>query len=173
MASDTLNKHVLQMLSHLNKYPIPDPQMVRDFNWFIKKYNLSVQSGEVTPPTIGGNGSGSPTIIETIIEVNGGALSRFPGSSPNGFAITPPTDKRLYGIMIIIQGTTSQSFSYNNGDLDVSITLGAEEIIGDITAGNVPTTPPFENPFYIFCDNTGSTPNDLSALTLTVKLYTA
>ena len=75
--------------------------------------------------------------------------------------------------MIIIQGTTSQSFSYNNGDLDVSITLGAEEIIGDITAGNVPTAPPFENPFYIFCDNTGSTPNDLSALTLTVKLYTA
>jgi len=75
MASDTLNKHVLQMLSHLNKYPIPDPQMVRDFNWFIKKYNLSVQSGDVTPP-IGGNGNSGNT-QETIDALNNVIFSEF------------------------------------------------------------------------------------------------
>lgn len=77
MASDTLNKHVLQMLTHLNKYPIPDPQMVRDFNWFIKKYNLSVQSGEVTPPTIGGNSNSGNTqdIIDAVNNVIFSGLS--------------------------------------------------------------------------------------------------
>jgi len=53
MSVDTLNKNVLKMLSHLNKYPIPDPQMVKDFRWFINTYNLSVKSGEVTAPGSG------------------------------------------------------------------------------------------------------------------------
>jgi len=74
MSVDTLNKHVLQMLSHLNKYPIPDPQMVKDFNWFIKKYNLSVQSGEVTPPNIGGNGN-TQDIIDAVNDVIFSGLS--------------------------------------------------------------------------------------------------
>jgi hypothetical protein len=39
MLVDTLNKNVLKMLSHLNKYPIPDPQMVKDFRWFVNKYD--------------------------------------------------------------------------------------------------------------------------------------
>lgn len=70
MSVDTLNKHVLQMLSHLNKYPIPDPQMVRDFNWFIKQYNLSVKSGDVTPP-IGGNNTGGGNGEYSSQDVNG------------------------------------------------------------------------------------------------------
>ncbi len=39
MSVNSLNKHVLQMLKHLNKYPIPDPQMVKDFRWFVNKYD--------------------------------------------------------------------------------------------------------------------------------------
>jgi hypothetical protein len=39
MSTNTLTKHVLKMLKHLNKYPIPDLQMVRDFKWFVNKYD--------------------------------------------------------------------------------------------------------------------------------------
>jgi hypothetical protein len=58
MSVDTLNKNVLKMLSHLNKYPIPDPQMAKDFKWFINAYNLSVKSGEVTAPGSGPSPAG-------------------------------------------------------------------------------------------------------------------
>ena len=67
MSVNTLNKHVLKMLSHLNKYPIPDPQMVKDFNWFIKQYNLSIKSGEVTAPGQGNNTSDPTSYLNNVI----------------------------------------------------------------------------------------------------------
>jgi hypothetical protein len=74
MSIDTLNKNVLKMLSHLNKYPIPDLQMIKDFKWFTKTYNLAVQSGEVTPPNIGGNGN-TQDIIDAVNDVIFSGLS--------------------------------------------------------------------------------------------------
>lgn len=170
MGTETLNTNLLKMLSHLSKYPIPDPQMVRDFKWFVKHYNLSVSNGTVSPP-IGGNSV--PTIIETTLTLNGGALSKSPIGNPLGFVIMPSSTSRLYGVKILIEGTTLETFSYNYG-LDVSITLGTEMIVGETLAeGDVPTTSGIVDPIYIFCDSGAATPLDLSVLSLTVKLYTA
>ena len=171
MSVDTLNKHVLRMLSHLNKYPIPDPQMVRDFKWFTKTYNLSVQSGEVTPPTIGGNNV--VTVKETLLTFNGGTLSKAYGNNPDGFIITPSSAGNLYGVKILIEGSTLQTFSYNNG-LDVGITVGSEEIVGEsLTEGSTPTGSPIFDSIKIFCDNATTTANTLATLSVIIKLYTA
>jgi hypothetical protein len=100
MSVDTLNKNVLKMLSHLNKYPIPDPQMVKDFKWFINTYNLSVRSGEVTAPGSGPSPEGyvndvifsglsfAPTsslIVNTgvITNASSGVISDMYGGMPN------------------------------------------------------------------------------------------
>jgi hypothetical protein len=173
MSVDTLNKHVLQMLTHLNKYPIPDPQMVRDFNWFIKKYDLSVQSGEVTAPGVIAPNE-VPTIMVNIITVGGAALSL---DSANGFVIEPNPGSRLYCIKITIEGNTAYTFSYNYNGVDISIEEpGGQTLIGeDLSEGSTPTTAGLtEGAITIFCDD-GSIPdpNSLTDLTLIVRLYTA
>jgi hypothetical protein len=171
MSVDSLNKHVLQMLTHLNKYPIPDPQMVRDFNWFIKTYNLSVKSGEVTSP-IGGNNV--PTVMVTSINVGGAALSL---DSSSGFVIEPNPGSRLYGVKITIEGSTTYTFSYNYDGVDVSIEEpGGETVIGeDLSEGFTPTTAGLtEGPISIFCDDGAvPSPNELTGLNVIIRLYTA
>jgi hypothetical protein len=171
MGTETLNTNLLKMLSHLSKYPIPDPQMVRDFKWFVKHYNLSVGDGVVTPPNIGGNNV--VTVKETTLTFNGGALSKVPTNNPDGLVITPGSLKAIYSMKILIEGTTSETFSYNNG-LDVGITLGSEEIVGETLAeGDTPAGEPFPDPIKIFCDDAAVTANTLSTLSVTIKLYTA
>lgn len=160
------------MLSHLNKYPIPDPQMVRDFKWFTKTYNLAVQSGEVTAPGVIAPNE-VPTVKETTLTFNGGVLSKVPTNNPDGLVITPGSLKAIYSMKILIEGTTSETFSYNNG-LDVGITLGSEEIVGETLAeGDTPVGEPFPDPIKIFCDDAAITANTLSTLSVTIKLYTA
>jgi len=170
MGIETLNTNLLKMLSHLSKYPIPDPQMVRDFKWFVKHYNLSVGDGIVTPPNGGNN---VVTVKETTLTFNGGALSRAFGNNPDGFIITPSSLGNLYGVTILINGTTSETFSYNNG-LDVSINIGADAIVGaSLSEGSTPTGLPIVDPIKIFCNNAATTANTLATLSVTVKLYTA
>jgi len=170
MGIETLNANLLKMLSRLSKYPIPDPQMVRDFKWFVKHYNLSVGDGIVTPP-IGGNNI--ITVKETLLTLNGGALSKAFGNNPDGFIITPSSAGNLYGAKILIEGSTLETFSYNNG-LDVGITVGSEEIVGEsLTEGSTPTGSPIFDPIKIFCNNAATTANTLATLSVTIKLYTA
>jgi hypothetical protein len=171
MGIETLNTNLLKMLSHLSKYPIPDPQMVRDFKWFVKHYNLSVGDGIVTPIS----GNNVVTVKETTLTFNGGALSKAYGNNPDGFIITPNSAGNLYGAKILIEGSTLQTFSYNNGlGLDVGITVGSEEIVGEsLTEGSTPTGSPILDLIKIFCDNAVTTANTLANLSVTIKLYTA
>lgn len=187
MSVDTLNKHVLQMLSHLNKYPIPDPQMVRDFNWFVNTYNLSVRSGEVTAPgqaPCGACDSCCPepnesgtTVTETLLTFNGSTLSTIPLVA-QGFEISPniAANKRLYGVNIVITGATTQTFSVYDSitELSTSLTNGSPNLFGPITTDNDPVVDatPFESVLTITSDSNESA-NDLSNITVTVKLYTA
>ena len=184
MASDTLNKHVLQILSHLNKYPIPDPQMVKDFNWFIKRYSLSVQSGEVTAPTIGGNevppacDSCCPgtTVTETVLTFNGSTLSTT-GTGASGFEISPTTatNKRLYGVVIEITGADTETFSVYNSltELSESLSNGVPNIIGITLADNDPVPEEAIEAILTITSDSNESANDLSTITVTVKLYTA
>lgn len=182
MSVDTLNKHVLQMLSHLTKYPIPDPQMVRDFNWFINTYNLSVRSGEVTAPGQAPCDSCCPapnesgiTVTETVLTFNGSTLSNTP-SGAQGFEISPTIaiNKRLYGVVIQITGATTQSFSVDDGELITSLTNGTPNPFGSVTEdnGSIIDQSPIESTLIITSDANESA-NDLSTITVTVKLYTA
>lgn len=182
MSVDTLNKNVLKMLSHLNKYPIPDPQMTKDFRWFINAYNLSVRSGEVTapgqaacPPCPGGNEIGA-TVTETVLTFNGSTLSTIP-SVAQGFEISPTTsaNKRLYGVNIVITGATTQTFSVYDSitELSTSLTNVVSNLFGPITTDNDPVSgDPIESVLTITSDSNESA-NDLSGITVTVKLYTA
>ena len=184
MSVNTLNKHVLQMLSHLNKYPIPDPQMVKDFNWFINTYNLSVKSGEVTAPGQTPCDSCCPapneigtTVTETVLTFNGSTLSNI-SSGAQGFEISPTIaiNKRLYGVSIEITGATTETFSVYDSisELSTSLTNGVPNPFGPVTTDNDPIidTIPFESDLTITSDGSESA-NDLSAITVTVKLYTA
>ena len=183
MSVDTLNKHVLQMLSHLNKYPIPDSQMVKDFNWFIKQYNLSVKSGEVTAPgqapcaacdscCPAPNEIGT-TVTETVLTFSGSTLSNTPG-----FKISPTitANKRLYGVSILITGATTQTFSVYDSitELSTSLINDVPNPFGPVTTDNdlVIDTIPLESDLTITSDGSESA-NDLSSITVTVKLYTA
>lgn len=187
MSVNTLNKHVLQMLSHLTKYPIPDPQMVRDFNWFINTYNLSVRSGEVTAPgqapcgacdscCPAPNESGT-TVTETVLTFNGSTLSNI-SSGAIGFEISPTiaVNKRLYGVSIVITGATTQTFSvYDNiSELSTPLTNEVPNLFGTVTTDNDPVIDQIalESVLTITSDANESA-NDLSAITVTVKLYTA
>jgi len=185
MSVDTLNKHVLRMLSHLNKYPIPDPQMVRDFKWFTKTYNLAVRSGEVTAPSqipCGACDSCCPeanesgiTVTETVLTFNGSTLSNIP-SGAQGFEISPTIaiNKRLYGVVIQITGATTQSFSVDDGEVTTSLTNGVPNPFGSVTEDNdsIIDQSPIESTLIITSDANESA-NDLSGITVTVKLYTA
>lgn len=185
MSVDTLNKHVLQMLSHLTKYPIPDPQMVRDFNWFVNKYNLSVRSGEVTAPgqaPCGACDSCCPepnetgsTVTETVLTFNGSTLSTIPLVA-QGFEISPTltSHQRLYGVSIEITGATTETFSVNDGEVSISLTNGSPNLFGEVTTdnGSVVDASPLESVLTITSDSLESA-NDLSTITVTVKLYTA
>jgi hypothetical protein len=183
MSVDSLNKHVLQMLTHLNKYPIPDPQMVKDFNWFIKRYTLSVQSGEVTAP-IGGNevppacDSCCPgtTVTETVLTFNGSTLSTT-GVGASGFEISPTTatNKRLYGVVIEITGATTQDFSIYNSltELSTSLSNGVPNIIGTTLVDNDPVPEEAIEAILTIRADSNESANDLSTITVTVKLYTA
>jgi len=185
MASDTLNKHVLQMLTHLNKYPIPDPQMVRDFNWFIKKYDLSVQSGEVTAPSQipcgacdsccpAPNESGT-TVTETVLTFNGSTLSNV-SSGAIGFEISPTLNlhQRLYGVIIEITGATTETFSVDDGEISTALNNGVPNPFGSVIEdnGSVIDQSPITTVLTITSDANESA-NDLSTITVTVKLYTA
>jgi hypothetical protein len=183
MSVDTLNKHLLRMLSHLNKYPIPDPQMVRDFKWFTKTYNLAVKSGEVTAP-IGGNevppacDSCCPgtTVTETVLTFNGSTLSTT-GTGASGFEISPTTtaNKRLYGVVIEITGATTQDFSIYNSltELSTSLSNSVPNIIGTTLADNDPVPEEEIEAILTITSDSNESANDLSVITVTVKLYTA
>jgi hypothetical protein len=183
MSVDTLNKHVLRMLSHLNKYPIPDPQMVRDFKWFTKTYNLAVRSGEVTAP-IGGNevppacDSCCPgtTVTETVLTFNGSTLSTT-GVGASGFEISPTTttNKRLYGVVIEITGADTETFSVYNSltELFESLSNGTPNIIGITLADNDPVPEEAIEAILTITSDSNESANDLSTITVTVKLYTA
>lgn len=162
------------MLSHLNKYPIPDPQMVRDFKWFTKTYNLAVKSGEVTAPG-GIIPNEVPTVIETVLNLNGGVLSKVPTNNADGLVIVPSSSLRVYGVKILIDGVSSETFSYNDGgELDVSINIGEETTIGQaLSEGSTPTGEGLTNTIYIFCDDNTISANDLSVLSVTIKIYSA
>ena len=185
MSVDTLNKHILQMLSHLNKYPIPDPQMVRDFNWCIKQYNLSVKSGEVTAPgqapcaacdscCPAPNETGT-TVTETVLTFNGSTLSNI-SSGAIGFEISPTLTlhQRLYGVSIEITGATTETFSVDDGEISTALSNGSPNLFGSVTEDNasVIDESPITTVLTITSDANESA-NDLSAITVTVKLYTA
>jgi len=187
MSVNTLNKHVLQMLSHLTKYPIPDLQMVKDFNWFIKQYNLSLKSGEVTAPgqapcaacdscCPAPNETGT-TVTETVLTFNGSTLSTLPLVA-QGFVISPTltSHQRLYGVSIEITGATTETFSVYDSvtELSTSLTNGSPNLFGEVTTDNdlIIDTIPFESDLTITSDGSESA-NDLSGITVTVKLYTA
>jgi hypothetical protein len=182
MSVDTLNKHVLQMLSHLNKYPIPDPQMVRDFNWFVNTYNLSVRSGEVTAPGQAPCDSCCPapnetgtTVTETVLTFNGSTLSNI-SSGAIGFEISPTLNlhQRLYGVVIEITGATTETFSVDDGEISTALSNGVPNPFGSVTEdnGSVIDQSPITTVLTITSDANESA-NDLSAITVTVKLYTA
>jgi hypothetical protein len=182
MSVDTLNKNVLKMLSHLNKYPIPDPQMVRDFNWFVNTYNLSVRSGEVTAPGQAPCDSCCPapnetgtTVTETVLTFNGSTLSTT-GLGADGFEISPTltSHQRLYGVSIEITGATTEIFSVNDGEISTTLSNGSPNLFGSVTEdnGSVIDESPIETDLTITSDGSESA-NDLSGITVTVKLYTA
>jgi hypothetical protein len=184
MSVNTLNKNVLKMLSHLNKYPIPDPQMVKDFKWFIKQYDLSVKSGEVTAPGSSAacdsccpapNEIGA-TVTETTLVFKGSALSTISGFS--GFEITPniTNNRRLYSVVIEITGATSESFSVYDSitELSTNLTNGIPNSFGaNGLADNDPVPEEFIESVLTISSDNNETPNDLSGITVTVKLYTA
>lgn len=152
MSVDTLNKNVLKMLSHLNKYPIPDPQMAKDFRWFINAYNLSVKSGEVTAPGSGPSPAGyvnnvifsglsfAPTsslIVNTapVSITSSGVISNMYGGMPN----MTFNSNRVVGISISLYNYSnlepSDKFNIIAIDEDNNQLTVATTDIGDIQGG--------------------------------------
>ncbi len=172
------------MLSHLNKYPIPDIQLTKDIRLFLNKYEkelntLTNPDCDSCCPTCDSccpesNELGT-TVTETVLTFNGSTLSTIP-SGAQGFEISPTTtaNNRLYGVVIEITGATTQSFSVNDGELTTSLTNGVPNPFGSVTEdnGSIIDQSPIELTLTITSDANESA-NDLSTITVTVKLYTA
>ena len=186
MSVDTLNKNVLKMLSHLNKYPIPDPRMVKDFKWFINAYNLSVQSGEVTAPGSGACDSCCPapnaigsTITETTFKVNGPGLAMDTANGIFGirFFLTYAIEKRVYAIKITFSGTfTGINIVLDNNTTTTSLNTNGINWYGvpGLTDGDItPEFPITDSVISIYCDNPAITPAMLAGTEVTISLFTA
>ena len=186
MSIDTLNKNVLKMLSHLNKYPIPDPQMTKDFKWFINAYNLSVKSGEVTAPGSGACDSCCPapnaigsTVTETKFNVNGPGLAFDITNNIIGIKLDllSVVEKRVYAIKI--------SFSGNFTGIDLALSYTGTTIPLDPNGINwygvqnlqdgdpTPEFPITDSVIYIYCNNPSITPSMLIGKEVTISLFTA
>ena len=186
MSVDTLNKNILKMLSHLNKYPIPDPQMTKDFKWFINAYNLSVKSGEVTAPGSGACDSCCPapnsigsTLTKTTFSINGPglALDTVNGIAGIRFILNGLTEKRIYGIKITLFGITNQPITLARAiGPDISLDPNNDNWYGqqDLQDGDIVVGEPIQDEYImIFCSDGAITPNMLIGKEVTISLFTA
>lgn len=185
MSVDTLNKNVLKMLSHLNKYPIPDPQMVRDFKWFINAYNLSVKSGEVTAPGQSTCPECPPpsnigaTLTETKFSINGPGLAFdiINGITGIRFLLNGLVEKRIYGVKITLFGITNEPIVLARAiGSDISLDPYGDNWYGqqNLTDGDIVDGEPIQDEYLmIFCTNPAITPNMLIGKEVTISLFTA
>ena len=173
------------MLSHLNKYPIPDIQLTKDIRLFLNKYEKELNT--LTNPDCDSccpacdsccpesNESGI-TVTETVLTFNGSTLSTT-GVGASGFEISPTTatNKRLYGVVIEITGATTQDFSIYNSltELSESLSNGTPNIIGTTLVDNDPVPEEAIEAILTISSDSNESANDLSVITVTVKLYTA
>ena len=176
----SLSNNILlkRLLAKVISKPGVDIHLRSDIKNFLYKYEKELNCADCDsccPACPGGNEIGA-TVTETVLTFNGSTLSTIP-SVAQGFKISPTTsaNKRLYGVNIIITGATTQTFSVYDSitELSTSLTNVVSNLFGPITIDNDPVSgDPIESDLTITSDGNESA-NDLSGITVTVKLYTA
>lgn len=161
---------VKRLLAKVISKPGVDIFLRSDIKNFLYKYGTELNCPDCPAP----NETGA-TVTETVLTFNGSTLSNVPLVA-QGFEISPTIaiNTRLYGVSIEITGATTQTFSVNDGEISVSLTNGSPKLFGQITTDNDPVIDaiPLQSVLTITSDANESA-NDLSGITVTVKLYTA
>lgn len=164
-----------RLLAKVISKPGVDIHLRSDIKNFLYKYEKElngVDCDSCCPACPGGNEIGA-TVTETVLTFSGSTLSNTPG-----FKISPTitANKRLYGVSILITGATTQTFSVYDSisELSTSLTNGVPNLFGTVTTDNDPAIDQItlESDLTITSDGSESA-NDLSSITVTVKLYTA
>lgn len=164
-----------RLLAKVISKPGVDIHLRSDIKNFLYKYEKELNGADCDsccPACPGGNEIGT-TVTETVLTFSGSTLSNTPG-----FKISPTitANKRLYGVSILITGATTQTFSVYDSitELSTSLTNEVPNPFGPVTTDNdlVIDTIPLESDLTITSDGSESA-NDLSSITVTVKLYTA
>lgn len=168
---------VQRLLAKVISKPGVDIHLRSDIKNFLYKYGKELNSSPCDSCCPGANEIGA-TVTETVLTFNGSTLSNTPPVGAIGFEISPTiaTNKRLYGVNIIITGATTEAFSVYDSvaELYTSLSNNVPNLIGTVTNDNdsIIDAIPLESVFTITSD-ANETPNDLSGITVTVKLYTA
>ncbi len=164
------------MLSHLNKYPIPDIQLTRDIRWFLNKYDkeLNGESGGSCPPP----SNVGATVTETQLTINGPGLYKDTSSGTYGIRIAPDLllDKRLYAIKISFSGLTTQPIVlFTNGVGNVSLDVNGINWYGtsNMQNGDLVAGDPIEDTSILIYSNDSSTPNSFIGTEVYISLFTA
>ena len=168
------------MLSHLNKYPIPDIQLTKDIRWFLNKYDKELNGGSSAacnsccpPPSNVG-----ATVTETKLTINGPGLYKDTSSGTYGIRIAPDLllDKRLYAIKISFFGLTTQPIVlFTNGGGIVNLDVNANNWYGtpNIQNGDLVAGEPIEDTGILIYSNDSSTPNSFIGSEVYISLFTA
>jgi hypothetical protein len=166
---------VKRLLAKVISKPGVDIFLRSDIKNFLYKYRTELNCpdcDDCCPECPAPNELGS-TVTETVLTFSGSTLSNTPG-----FKISPTitANKRLYGVNIIITGATTQAFSVYDSisELSTSLTNVVPNLFGTVTTDNGPVIDQIalESDLTITSDGNESA-NDLSGITVTVKLYTA
>ena len=166
---------VKRLLAKVISKPGVDIFLRSDIKNFLYKYGKELNCPDCDDCCPEPNEIGA-TVTETVLTFNGSTLSTIP-SVAKGFKISPNivANKRLYGVKIIITGATTQAFSVYDSitELPTLLTNVTPNLFGPITTNNNPVSgEPIESELTITSDGNESA-NDLSTITVTVKLYTA
>jgi len=168
---------VQRLLAKVLSKPGVDIFMRKDIKNFLYNYGKELRASNLEcdsccPET---NETGA-TVTETVLTFNGSTLSTI-GTGASGFEISPTTtaNKRLYGVVIQITGATIQDFSIYNSltELSTSLSNGVPNIIGTTLADNDPVPEGAIEAILTISSDSNESANDLSVITVTVKLYTA
>jgi hypothetical protein len=168
---------VQRLLAKVISKPGVDIFMRKNILKFLYDYGkeLNTSNPACNSCCTGTNETGA-TVTETVLTFNGSTLSTT-GTGASGFEISPTTtaNKRLYGVVIEITGATTQDFSIYNSltELSASLSNGVPNIIGNTLVDNDPVPEEAIEAILTISSDSNESANDLSVITVTVKLYTA
>jgi hypothetical protein len=168
---------VQRLLAKVLSKPGVDIFMRKDIKNFLYNYGKQLKASnpacDSCCPVINETGA---TVTETVLTFNGSTLSTT-GTGASGFEISPTTtaNKRLYGVVIEITGADTETFSVYNSltELSESLSNSVPNIIGITLADNDPVPEEAIEAILTISSDSNESANDLSAITVTVKLYTA